>query len=247
MEEQEKQEVTEQSAEEVKEEQVNEEVKEDRPEINYKAELARKNAEIERLRLEMVSRNQQPSKRDPNDISTWSDHELRMLKKDPQFAQYHDQADDLLLERKASAILAKNKEAEKRVNADMTLRKEFPEALDPTSEFSTRMEHVIQEYDLAKTPAGRLAAAKMVALELKKGQSTAEARARKNETDRVTRVKSELVDGDRAKPTTESVNPDQKKKELQDKLGDTRRPDRQAEAVSDYLKSRGMTRDKFFK
>lgn len=231
--------------EEVIEEVQEVEEKKERPEENYKAELARKNAEIARLRAEKESYSAQPErKRDPADITTWSDNELRMLKNsnDPSVAAYKDQADELLLERKVKAIQAREYENRRKEEAKAKLEAEHPEALDPTSEFSMKVEKVMREYDLSRTPAGRLVAAKIVAAEGK----ASKAKGQDNEASRVSRVKGQMVDGDRPKPTDKGKDLESKRKSLSEDLlfG---KENRQVEAISEIMKDRGMTRESFFK
>lgn len=215
--------------------------KEERPEVNYQAELARKNAELMRLRAEIEEKKQ--PKRDPADITTWSDSELKMLRNsnDASVAQYKEQADELLLERKVRAIQAREAEYKKKEEYSSKVNELYPEANDPTSEFSTKMEKVMRDYDLHRTPAGRLAAAKIVAAE----GNASEAKAKKNEADRIARVKSQLVEGDKAKSTEGSTNPDEKTKDLEARLlsGKERT---QVDAISQILKDRGMDRQNFF-
>lgn len=193
------------------------EVKDDRPEINYKAELERKNRELERARMELASRQNEPQKRDPNDLKTWSENELKAIinSNDPSVLPYKDQAHDILLDRKVDARLAKQQETDKRVRADLELRSKYPEALDPASELSMKMDELIKEHDLSRTPAGRLVAAKLAATELNRGKNVSNARGQKAEKDRLANVKGQLVDGDRPKPT--ETNPD-KQKNLREKL-----------------------------
>ncbi len=234
-----------QSQEEVKDavEEVEQEVKQDRPEENYKAELARKNARIAELERERLSAVEQPVKRDQNDITTWSDAELKMLRNSPDanLATYREQADDLLLERKVKAMQAKEYEARRREEAQSKLMAEHPEAMDSSSEFGRKVEQVMKEYDLSRTPAGRLVAAKIVAAEGKVSKATGQ----NKETDRVSRVKANMVDGDRPKPT-ETKNPSDSK-ELKDKLMNTKNEQGQIDAVGQILKDRGINRDNFFK
>ncbi len=224
-------------------EQAEPEVKEDRPEENYKAELARKNAEIARLRSLAEEKESKVVKYDPQDITTWNDNELKMLVKSPDanLARYKDQAEDLLLERKVKQMQAKQYEEGRKLAAHQELESKYPEALDPSSDMAQKISKVMQEYDLSRTPAGRLVAAKIVAAEGKasvaKGQST--------EKERVARVKGQMVDGDRPKPT-EVKNPEAKTKEQKEKLMDSRSESGQTEAISQILKDRGMDRQKFF-
>lgn len=249
------QEVNENSQEEVQSEEqvvdeavenVEEEVKEERPEKNYKAEIARKNAEIERLRALAASRPAETVKHDPTDLSTWHDHELKAVihSNDPQALAIKDKAEEVLLDRRLAKTLEKRESEGKKVLANLKLSKEYPEANDPTSEFALKMEEVMQEYDLSKSPAGRLAAAKIVASELKKGSSTASAKERNAEQARVARVKGQMVDGDRSK-SIENTNP-KKQQQIREDLS-SKNVDVQARAVGELLKGRGMDRDSFFK
>lgn len=224
------------------------EVKEDRPEENYKAELARKNAEIARLRQErevLESRSQKP-KYDPNDITTWNDGELRNLanSKDPANSAWAQKADDLLLERRVKRIREQEKLQEKRVNAESRLRSEYPEALDPASEFAARMDQVIYDYDLDKSPAGRLAAAKIVASEMVKGKPKSNAMDRNAESRRIADVRGQMVDGDRSKPA-EVGNPNKKQETVQ-RLS-SKNLKESASAMGDLLKEKGITSNSFFK
>lgn len=231
---------------EVREEALEERKEDDRPEENWKAELARKNVEIDRLRSQMESARQSDAqRRDPADIRTWTDHELKMLKNsnDPSVSGYKDQADEILLERKVHAIRSRERNEERRIAADLELRSSYPEALDPSSEFSSRLEKTLYDYDLVKTPAGRLVAAKIVAAEMGKDSSKSEAKGRKNEADRVSRVKNQMVDGDRPKPADGNegkMSPD-KRKQLEERTikGDDL-------AVAELLKEKGLTRDSLF-
>jgi hypothetical protein len=212
---------------------------------NREAELARKNEEIVRLRNLQAQKDSQPVKRDPYDITTWSDTELKMLKNsnDASVAQYKDRADELLLERRVAAIHKRQMEDQKRVETDAKLKEQYPEAADPSSEFSSKMEKIMQDYDLAKTPAGRLVAAKIVAAEGKSSDKKAEIK----EANRVANVKSQLVDGDRPKPTETAADLEKTNQTLEAKLKDTKNEKGQIDAVAQILKSRGMDRDKFFK
>lgn len=214
--------------------------KEDRPEVNYQAELARKNAEIQRLRAERETLSAQPVKRDQSDLTTWTDGELKMLRNsnDASVAQYKDQADEILLERKVRAIQARDYETRKREETRKTLETEYPETADPHSEFSVKMEKVMQEYDLHKTPAGRLAAAKIVSAEGKNAQSKGQTK----ESKRVTSVKGQMVDGDRPKPT--EVKDPNDTKALKDKL--LKEKDTSHAAVGEWLDQSNL-RERFGK
>lgn len=215
-------------------------VADDRPERNYQAELARKNREVEQMRAKMAAMEANTMQRkDPNDLSTYSDNELRAIKSsnDPSVLPYKEQAEDILVERKLQRMREKERQEEKRVNAEMKLRSSYPQALDPSSEFALEMEQVIYDLDLSKSPAGRLAAAEIVAR--RKGTLAADAKGRKAEADRIASVKGQLVDGDRPKPPTNEAL--QKSKDLKERAakGDM-------DAFSEMLKSKGISADKFF-
>ena len=219
----------------------------DRPEINYQRELERKNAQIERLKQEAENnRNNSVQKRDQNDLSTWSDHELKAIKysNDPSALPFRDQADEILLERKVNSIREKERMQEKRAMSELEMRKNYPEALDPNSELSLKMEQVLYEYDLQKSPAGRLAAAKIAASELGLGHSKSTAQARKAEADRVARVKGQMVDGDRAK-STDNVG-SSKKLEEAIKKANSKNLNESAAGFNDVLKHAGISRENFF-
>lgn len=219
------------------------EEKQERPERNYKAELDRKNKEIERLRQEadVRERNSTP-RRDPSDITTWADHELKAVVKsnDPQFAAMRDQAEEVLFERKVKSIREKERVQEKRALSDLELRSKYPDALDPHSEFASKMEQIMYEYDLQKTPAGRLVAAKIAASELGKGRSNKSALERKNESSRVRELKGQMVDGDRSKPS-ETKNSPKKIEDIEKGLMAGKEG-----SVGDALKLKGIDRNSFF-
>src|ERR1051326_152678 len=219
----------------------------DRPEENYKAEIERKNREIERLRMLAVQRQEQPKQRDPNDLKTWADHELKAVvnSNDPSVMPYKDQANEILLDRKVDARLARQAETHKRVTADLELKQQFPESLDPTSELSSKIDELTEKYDLDKSPAGRLVAAKLAASELNRGKDASSARAEKTEKDRVAALKANMVDGDRPAPTESGRNLDAKRKELADKLV-SGKEGQQVDALSQILKDRGMDQNSFF-
>lgn len=212
---------------------------------NREAELARKNREIERMRTELAMRQNEPVKRDQNDISTWADHELKTIvnSNDPSVMPYKEKANEILLDRKVDARLARKLETEKKVTAEMQLRQQFPEALDPSSDLAIKMDQIISEHDLSKTPAGRLVAAKLAAAELGQGKNTSDAKKTKSEQNRVTRVKGQMVDGDRPKPTGNESSPD-KQKAFKEKLLSEKRDD--FKAVGDWMDSSGL-REKFNK
>ncbi len=227
---------------EEKESEIIEEQKEDRPERNYQSELARKNQEIERLRQEAESmRVNTVQKRDPADLSTWTDNELVSIKNsnDPNVMAWKGQAEDVLLERKVNRIREKERMQEKRASADSQLRTKYPEVFDSTSPFAAEVEKVMYDFDLQKSPAGRLAAAELVAARMQKGSAQTEAKGRSAEAQRVRDVKAQMVDGDRPKSTGTDVP--QKEKDLKERIlkGDT-------DAVGETLKQRGVTHDSFF-
>lgn len=244
----EEQKETEQELEEEKVEtggEVEEEVKEeaDRPEKNYKAELDRKNKEIDRLRQEAdVARQSAPTRRDPADITTWSDNELKAIvsSNDPSVLAYKEQASDTLLERKVKSIRERERVQEKRTLADLELKSKFPEASDPSSPLAIRMEQVLYDYDLQKSPAGRLAAAKIADAELRKGKAKMTALDRNSESNRVRDVKAQMVDGDRPKPT--GLENPKKHEELEKRI---RKGD--SDAVGELLKTKGISQASFFK
>lgn len=219
-------------------------VEADRPEENFKAELARKNAYIAQLEAERVAKETKVVKYDPQDITTWSDNDLKMLVKSPDanLARYKDQAEDLLLERKLDKQLARRQEDARREAARTELESKYPEALDPTSDMAQKISKVMQEYDLSKTPAGRLVAAKIVAAESKASAT----KGADSEKSRVARVKGQMVDGDRPKPT-EVKNPKGKIEDLKADLMDTKHEAKQVDAVGKILRERGMSQDQFFK
>lgn len=222
----------------------------DRPEINYQKELERKNKEIERLRQEAeLRKNDQGQRRDQNDLSTWSDHELKAVLKDPSptAAPYKDQIEDILLERKVKAMREKERMQEKRALSDLELKTAYPDALDPSSPLSIKMEQVMYDYDLQKSPAGRLAAAKIAAAELGKGRSKSTAQERQAEADRVARVKGKLVDGDRSK-ATETKSPNKDTEDAIKRANDPRAGfEKQGVAFGEVLKAKlGMDQKSFF-
>lgn len=221
-------------------------VPQDRPERNWKAELERKTRELEKLRQELESKAHVTPTRDPNDIRTWSDNELKavMNSNDPTVLPYKDQVSDELLERKVRSIREKERAQEKRALSEMELRSKYPEAMDPMSEFALKMDQVMEQFDLQKSPAGRLAAAKLVAGELYKGSTSAEAQGRKRESDRVRDVRAQMVDGDRPRPT-ESDQP--RKAEDVVRRVNSKNIDESTAAMSDLLRSKGFTSENFFK
>lgn len=218
----------------------------DRPEANYKAELQRRRVSEEKLRQELDSlKKSTVQKRDPNDLATWADHELKAVKysNDPKILPLKDEADDILTERKFDRLREKERMQEKRAFADIELKRSYPDAQDPESALSAKMEEVMHEYDLQKSPAGRLAAAKIAASELGLGKSKTDAKARKAEADRVARVKGNMVDGDRAKSAS-GESPKKKAEDIADRIRSEKSTDHQG--IGDLLDSRGV-RDKWAK
>lgn len=200
-----------------------EEVKEDRPEINYRKEAERKSRELEKIRAELeTERSRQINRYDPNDLKTWSDNDLKAVKasQDPNFLRFKDQAEDILLERKVERMRAAEIAKEKRVRSEIELRAKYPEALDPSSPFSTRLDEVMMEFDLDKTPAGRLAAATIVAGEMRRASAKSKAIGRKSEDIRISSVKANLSDGDRPKSVSASDIEAQRDLEKRAKTGD---------------------------
>lgn len=222
-------------------EKVEEEVKEDRPKRNYEAELARKDAELQRLKALKESKAEQP-KRDPTDLTTWADHELKavMHSNDPGALALRSQAEDILIDRKLDAKLEHRVVESKNKVADTKLKKDYPDALNPDSALALKMEEVMEEYDLPKSPSGRLAAARIAASETKKGPSTAS----DTERNRIARVKGQMVDGDRSK-STERPNP-KKKEETIKAVNEGKDLNSQAKAFGDILKEKGISRQSFF-
>jgi hypothetical protein len=223
----------------------------DRPEINYKMELERRKAEADRLRQELeVERGKQVNRRDPNDISTWGDNELVNIKNSnsPDALPYKQQAEDILFERKMNKVLERERLNAKRTNSEMELRTKYPEALNPYSEFSTQMEQVMFDLDLQKSPAGRLAAARIVAGESSKGSSKANAAGRKAEEARLKDVKQTLSEGDRPDPRAAIPNP-KKHDELMNIVNSRDSKvtnEAKGAAMGKLLKDQGIDFNKFF-
>jgi hypothetical protein len=76
---------------------------------NAKAENARKTQEIQRLREEADARVKPADTFNPQDLSTWKDHELKAVMKDPQYVALHDQAQELLEKRRFQRFQAEEK------------------------------------------------------------------------------------------------------------------------------------------
>ncbi len=232
-------------------EQVKEDVKpvDDRPEINYKAELERRRANEERLQRELeAERSKQVKRYDANDITTWSDTELYALKnsQDPNHLAYKQKAEDELMERKIERGIEKRQSLEKRGRAEATLRTQYPEALNPYSEFAQAMESVINELNLEKSPASRLAAAEIVAARSSKGSGKTSAAERKAEEARLKDVKQTLSEGDRPDPRKNLPNPTKN----EDLLKTVNNPKSSHEdigaAMGDLLKKKGFDINKMF-
>jgi hypothetical protein len=224
--------------------QEDEEVEGDRPAKNWKAEIERKEREAARLRAELdAERSRKNNSHDPKDLSTWSDEELKAVihSNNPEFIAFKGQAQDHLDDRRLERKLAAREETSKKVTSDLTLRKEYPEAFDPSTEFGSRVEQVMSLYSLQKSPAGRLAAAKIVEAEMQKGAAKSDANGRKAEADRVRGVKAQMVDGDRPKPTESKVSP----KKIEDLERRIMKADENA--VGEVLKDRGISPENFFK
>ncbi len=232
-------------------ENVEQEVKknvDDRPEINYKMEIERRKAEADRLRQELeTERSKQTNRYDANDITTWSDTELYALKNsmDPNHTRFKAQAEDILVERKIERGIEKRQQLEKRGKAEATLRNDYPEALNPYSEFAQKMDQVMFDLDLQKSPAGRLAAARIVAGESLKGSSKATAAGRKQEEARLKDVKQNLSEGDRPDPRSNMPNPT-KTEDLWKQANNTRDIDKSTAAMHEILKARGLSRKDLF-
>ncbi len=213
-------------------------VKEDRPERNYAAELERKNRQLAQKEAELeAERCRQVNRRDANDLSTWSDTELKAIKNsnDASTLPYKEQAEEILLERRIRGIREKERMSEKRAHSDLELRTKYPEAMDPASEFSAKVEQVMFDLDLHKSPAGRLAAAKIVAAETNKGRSSVDAKGRKAEADRVASVKANLSEGDRPAGQVQAQSSQKALADLQ-----ARAKGGDASAMNELIKQRGL-------
>ncbi len=166
---------------------------------NAKAENARKAQEIQRLREEMDAKRTKASDVvfNPQDLTTWKDHELKAVMKDPQYAALHDQASELLERRRFHRFQAEKDESQLRMNTELERQKEYPETFDPANPMAVRMSELMNQYHLANNPAGRLLAARLAHSEVK----TAKARAvgRKEEQDRQVDVKASFQ-GDAVRP-----------------------------------------------
>lgn len=219
-------------------EQTVEQIAEDRPAKNWEAEIARHKANEDRLRAELeAEKSRQVHRYDPNDMKTWGENDLRAVANtiDPQYMHLKERANDELLERKVSRIRERERAQEKRVTSEMELRTKYPDALDPYSEFSAKMEQIMYDNDLQKTPAGRLIAAKLVAAELKPKTKSSDTRIKD--------IKAQMVDGDRPKPQVSDVP---KKEDLVKQLNE-KNLKRSADAMGELLKQQGLTSDTFFK
>lgn len=221
----------------------------DRPEINYKMELERRKASEERLRQELeAERSKQVKRYDANDITTWGENELVALKnsQDPNHLQFRQKAEDELFDRKMSRVLERERLNAKRANSELELRTKYPEALDQSSEFATKMEQVMFDLDLQKSPAGRLAAARIVAGESLKGSGKVNAAGRKQEEARLKDVKQTLPEGDRPDPRGNIPNP-KKHEELIKRINNPKASNEDiGSAMGQILKDKGMDYNKFF-
>ena len=156
---------------------------------NAKAENIRKQQEIQRLRDEVESKersNLNPSF-NPNDLTTWKDHELKACLKDPQYVSLHDQAEELLAKRRHQRFLNEEHENTLHMNTELERQQKYPETFDPTHPMAVKMNQNLYTYRLQNNPAGRLVAARLAQSEIM--QSKAVAAGRKQEQDRQTDVK----------------------------------------------------------
>ncbi len=171
-------------------EEVVEETKESEREKNLKAENARKAQEIQRLREELEAKNIRPTEPsfNPQDLTTWKDHELKAVMKDPQYVALHDQAAELLERRRFQRFQREEQEKNLRVNTELERQQKYPETLDPTHPMAIKMSELMYQYRLDNNPAGRLLAARLAASELK--QVKALAAGRKQEQTRQADVKA---------------------------------------------------------
>lgn len=172
------------------EEVVEEEVKESERERNLKAENARKALKIQQLQEELdakAAKSVEPVF-NPQDLSTWKDHELKAVQKDPQYVAIHDQAQELLEKRRFQRFQKEESEKTLRLNAELERQKQYPETLDPTHPMSVRMSELMYQYRLENNPAGRLVAARLASSESK--QVKAAAAGRKAEQNRQADVKA---------------------------------------------------------
>lgn len=179
----------------VKEEVVLEEPKETVEELkqrleNARAENSRKAQELQRLREELD--NKVVSKADPafnpQDLTTWKDHELKAVLKDPQYAALHDQATELLEKRRFQRFHAEREESLLRMNTELERQKKYPETFDPMHPMAVRMSELMNQHRLGNTPSGRLVAAQLAHSEML--QTKARAAGRKQEQDRQADVKA---------------------------------------------------------
>jgi hypothetical protein len=189
---------------------VPEDKKDDRPEVNYKAELARKNEELRRLREDVEALKSRTTRAaDPNDISTWPDLELKALAASPapEHVVMREKAQDILLERKLEARERRRNEEIVRTKTEEERYAKYPETFDEAHPMHQKMQQVMRELQLDHSPAGRLAAAKIAASEFK--AKSLEERGRKKEQERVADVKANYTGGDRPAPV---ANPSSQKK-----------------------------------
>jgi hypothetical protein len=195
--------------EEVKEEVVKEETVEELKQRleNAKAENARKAQELHRVREELDARSSVNKETvfNPQDITTWKDHELKAVLKDPQYAAIHDQATELLDRRRFQRFQAEREESTLRMKAELDRKKNFPDTLNPTHPMAIRMEEVMQEHRLERTPAGKLAAAKIAHLEMEHAKNLEAGRKAAEEKARQEALKSNVTGGGRPAPKISDV------------------------------------------
>jgi hypothetical protein len=195
MEEQEKQveEVVEEKADEVVEEQpVLEETAEEKEterEKNLKAENARKQAEIERLRMEMEQRSMPKEQQTPEEIiRRMDDREIIACLASQQYADNHALMRDVLDERKFNRYQRRQEEQRAKLDSEIERQKNFPETFNATHPMAIKMTELMYQYRLENNPAGRLLAAKLASSELSKVKAVAA--GRKQEQNRQADVKA---------------------------------------------------------
>lgn len=212
--------------------EVVEEVVESEREKNLKAENSRKTQEIQRLREELDAKKPKAQEKfNPQDLTTWKDHELKAVMKDQQYAALHDQASELLEHRRFQRFHNEREESLLRMNAELERQKKYPETLDPTHPMAVRMSELMLQHRLDHTPSGRLVAAQLAASELK--QQKAVAAGRKQEQNRQADVNANFS-GEAARPTPK-VSDKNKLEELKKRAlsGD-------AEAKAQWFKIKGL-------
>jgi hypothetical protein len=147
----------------VEEKQVEQKV--DRPVENLKAELDRKNRQLEELREKVES---SVAGYNPNDIRTWDDRQLQVLVATPDVKpEFKMQAQDILLDRKVERKMQHEREKARRETFETKRMEEFPETFDRSHPMSLKMEKIARDMGLDTTAAGRYAAARLASFELK--------------------------------------------------------------------------------